>query len=94
MTSTALVHWAAFDLVRAINQTRAENATDEELAPAQDTFKKLTGVLGLQLKTPEAASTHADSFIDLLVHCGRICVRTRSTTWRTKSGLNWLNLVW
>ncbi|QRN83246.1 cysteine--tRNA ligase [Chloroflexota bacterium] len=56
-----------FDLVRAINQTRAENATDEALAPAQDTFKKLTGVLGLQLKTPEAASTHADSFIDLLV---------------------------
>ncbi len=56
-----------FDLVRAINQTRAENATDEELASAQSTFKELTGVLGLQLKAPEAAATNADSFIDLLV---------------------------
>jgi len=56
-----------FDLVRAINQARAENATDEELAPAQDAFKKLTAILGLELKTSEAAETHADSFIDLLV---------------------------
>jgi len=56
-----------FDLVRAINQARAENATDDELAAAQSTFKELTGVLGLQLKTPEAAATNADSFIDLLV---------------------------
>ena len=56
-----------FDLVRAINQARAENATDEELASAQNTFKELTGVLGLQLKAPEAAASNADSFIDLLV---------------------------
>ena len=56
-----------FDLVRAINQARAENATDEQLAPAQNAFKELTGVLGLQMKTPEAAASSADAFIDLLV---------------------------
>jgi cysteinyl-tRNA synthetase len=56
-----------FDLVRAINQARAENATDEQLAPAQNAFKELTGVLGLQMKTPEAAVSSADAFIDLLV---------------------------
>ena len=56
-----------FDLVRTINQARAENATDEQLAPAQDVFKELTGVLGLQMKSPEASATSADAFIDLLV---------------------------
>lgn len=56
-----------FDLVRVINQARAENATDEQLAPAQAAFKELTGVLGLQMKSPEATETHADAFIDLLV---------------------------
>ena len=56
-----------FDLVRAINQARAENATDEELTPAQDIFKQLTGILGLQMKAPEAAATSADAFIGLLV---------------------------
>ncbi len=56
-----------FDLVRAINQARAENATDEQLAPAQDVFKELTGVLGLQMKSSETAASSADAFIDLLV---------------------------
>jgi cysteinyl-tRNA synthetase len=56
-----------FDLVRMINQARAENATDEQLAPAQTAFKALTDVLGLEMKTPQAAETNADAFIGLLV---------------------------
>jgi cysteinyl-tRNA synthetase len=56
-----------FDLVRAINQARADNATDDELAAAQTTFKALTEVLGLELKEPEQATTSADAFIELLV---------------------------
>lgn len=56
-----------FDLVRAINQARADNATDDELAAAQTTFKALTEVLGLELKEPEQADTTADAFIELLV---------------------------
>jgi cysteinyl-tRNA synthetase len=56
-----------FDLVRAINQARAEQATDEQLAPAQTGFKLLTDVLGLELKTPELTTTGADAFIDLIL---------------------------
>jgi cysteinyl-tRNA synthetase len=43
-----------FDLVRAINQARADGATDEQLAGAQSEFKELTSVFGLTLeKTQE-----------------------------------------
>jgi cysteinyl-tRNA synthetase len=56
-----------FDLVRAINQARAENATDEQLASAQTALKDLSNVLGLMLETQEQATTGADAFIDLLV---------------------------
>jgi len=56
-----------FDLVRMINQARDENATDHELAPAQDTLIELTGVLGLELKEPEHTSSSADAFIELLL---------------------------
>ncbi|MDI9566416.1 MAG: cysteine--tRNA ligase [Chloroflexota bacterium] len=63
--SGALGH--IFDLVRAINQARAEQATDEQLAPAQTGFKLLTDVLGLELKTPELTTTGADAFIDLIL---------------------------
>lgn len=57
-----------FELTRMINQARAENATDEELNKAQATFRELTGVLGLKLEAPEAATSKADAFIDLLVN--------------------------
>jgi cysteinyl-tRNA synthetase len=57
-----------FELTRMINQARAENATDEELNKAQATFRELTGVLGLKLEDPEAATSKADAFIDLLVN--------------------------
>jgi cysteinyl-tRNA synthetase len=56
-----------FDLVRAINQARAENATNEQLAPAQATLKDLSGVLGLMLQEQKQTTTGADAFIDLLV---------------------------
>ena len=56
-----------FDLVRMINQARAEKATDEELAPAQQTFNELTAVLGLELKSGENTTSQADAFIDLLL---------------------------
>lgn len=56
-----------FDLARAINQARADSATDEQLAPAQSAFKELSGVLGLQLDAAEPGASRADAFIDLLL---------------------------
>ena len=66
--NTAGALGSIFDLVRAINQARAENATDEELAPAQDALIELTDVLGLELKDSQHATTSADAFIDLLLN--------------------------
>jgi len=57
-----------FDLVRVINQARSENATDDELASAQNLLSELTEVLGLTLKEREKATTGADAFIELLVN--------------------------
>jgi len=56
-----------FELVRAINQARADGATDAELQPAQATFKELTGVLGLQLAEKSASSDQAAALVDLLI---------------------------
>jgi cysteinyl-tRNA synthetase len=64
-TAGALGH--IFDLVRMINQARAEQATDEQLAPAQKAFAELTDVVGLELKESEQATTGADAFIELLL---------------------------
>ena len=64
-TAGAIGH--IFDLVRMINQARADNATDQELAPAQDTLQELSRVLGLELKEPEHRTTGADAFIELLL---------------------------
>lgn len=55
-----------FELVRVINQSRADGATDEELASAQDTMEKLTGILGLSLRMQESTQA-ADEFVNLLV---------------------------
>ncbi|MBW6466649.1 MAG: cysteine--tRNA ligase [Brevefilum sp.] len=65
-TAGALGH--IFDLVRMINQARAEQATDEQLAPAQKAFAELTDVVGLELKESESATTGADAFIELLLN--------------------------
>jgi cysteinyl-tRNA synthetase len=56
-----------FDLVRGINKARDEGATDEEIVPAQNMLRKLTGVLGLQLSEKEEGDQSAAPFIDLLV---------------------------
>jgi cysteinyl-tRNA synthetase len=56
-----------FDLVRMINQARSEGATDDELAASQGVFDELTGVLGLELKPREKATSSANAFIDLLL---------------------------
>ena len=65
--NTAGALGAIFDLVRAINQARDNNATDEELSAAQHTFKELTGVLGLELEKQDRAGSSADAFIELLL---------------------------
>lgn len=55
-----------FDLVRSINQARADGATDMQLVSAQDELRELSSVLGLRLEMPR--ETHAaDAFIDMLV---------------------------
>jgi cysteinyl-tRNA synthetase len=55
-----------FELVRVINQARADGATDAQLKSAQDALEELSGVLGLQLRVEK--ETHAaDAFVDLLV---------------------------
>ena len=57
-----------FELVRAINQARANGAVQTELSGAQDLLRELTAVLGLTIdgKSSPAAS-QADPFIDLLL---------------------------
>jgi len=56
-----------FDLVRVVNQTRAEGATDTQLEPAQALIRKLTSVLGLSLDKADTGSQAADEFVDLLI---------------------------
>lgn len=64
-TSAALA--AIFELVRVLNQARANGATTEQLTPALDVFNELTGVLGLELKEEGPLNSNADPFIDLIV---------------------------
>jgi len=56
-----------FDLVRMINQARANRVTTEQLNGPQQTFDALTSVLGLELEAPKKTASSADAFIDLLV---------------------------
>jgi cysteinyl-tRNA synthetase len=55
-----------FDLVRAINQARADGAADEQLAEPQGLLKKLTDVFGLRLGV-KASAHEADPFVELLL---------------------------
>ncbi|MBL6961612.1 MAG: cysteine--tRNA ligase [Anaerolineales bacterium] len=64
-----------FELVRLVNSARDAGATDDQLQPAQETLRELTGVLGLELAEKEG-SGDADKFIDLLVEV-RSEVRTQ-----------------
>lgn len=60
-----------FDLVRVINQARADGATNEQLKPAQDVLRGLSGVLGLRLEQVEKGNQAADPFIGLLIDLRR-----------------------
>jgi cysteinyl-tRNA synthetase len=55
-----------FELVRVINQARADGATDAELKIGQDVITELTGVLGLTLQEKQGDQA-ADTFINLLI---------------------------
>lgn len=55
-----------FDLVRAINQARADGASADQLKLAQDGLKELTGVLGLRMAA-KAGAQQSEPFIDLLL---------------------------
>jgi cysteinyl-tRNA synthetase len=56
-----------FELVRVINQTRADGATDEQLAPAQQELRKLTAVLGLTIEKSAETSIAVDGLVQLLI---------------------------
>ncbi len=47
---------ALFEIAKAINTTRDNGATDVQLKPAQDTFRELTGVLGLDFAEKKGSS--------------------------------------
>ena len=55
-----------FDLVRAINQSRADGATEDQLKDSQSLLKEFTGVLGLGL-SGKTGSLQAEPFIELLL---------------------------
>ena len=65
--NTALAMAAIHELVKAINQARADGASDPQLQVAQSVFNELTSTLGLQLEEDTSSSSSADAFIDLLV---------------------------
>jgi len=56
-----------FDLVRVINQARADGASDEILKPAQAVLNELCGVFGLILEKETGEDQSAAPFIDYLV---------------------------
>ncbi len=56
-----------FDLVRVINQARADGATDDTLKPAQSTLSELCEVFGLVLEKETGDDQSAAPFIDYLV---------------------------
>ena len=63
-TAGALGH--LFDLVKAINASRASGSGSEDLMQAQAVLRELSGVLGLRLED-EGMQTGAGPFIDLLI---------------------------
>ena len=56
-----------FELVRVINQTRAEGALNDQLAPAQALLLKLTSTLGLSIEKVTVNNQAVDGFVDLLI---------------------------
>jgi cysteinyl-tRNA synthetase len=64
--NTPLAMAGLHELVKSINSARDNGATDEQLKPAQQTLRELTGVLGLRLQEKQG-SGDSDRFIDLLI---------------------------
>ncbi|NTU75667.1 MAG: cysteine--tRNA ligase [Anaerolineaceae bacterium] len=58
---------ALFELVKNINQTRADSATAEQLADAQNMLRELGGVLGLRLEEKTSGGGAADAYVNLLL---------------------------
>ncbi|TLN28584.1 cysteine--tRNA ligase [bacterium] len=58
---------ALFELVRSVNQARADGANDAELKSAQDRLSQLAGVLGLTMQKEQKGGGAAGAFIDLLL---------------------------
>ena len=58
-----------FELVRMINVARDAGATRDELNPAQDLLRELTGVWGLSLEADveKSSQTAADPFVQMLI---------------------------
>ncbi len=56
-----------YELVRVINQTRADGGSDEQLRPAQDLLRQLTSVLGLSIEKTTGGNQAAEGFVDLLI---------------------------
>ena len=66
-SAAALAH--LFELVRVINFSRNDGATNAELEPAQQMLRELTAVFGLKLEdqTADTKLAAADPFIQLLI---------------------------
>ena len=60
-----------FDLVRGINQARADGATDAQLSAAQLKLRQLTTVLGLSLEKETETHQEVDGFVNLLIEIRR-----------------------
>jgi len=64
--NTPLALAALYELVKAINTARHNDAADEQLKSAQALLRELTGVLGLRLQEKQG-SGDADKFVNLLI---------------------------
>jgi cysteinyl-tRNA synthetase len=58
---------ALFELVRAINTARSAGAGGLPFQSAQEAFRELCSILGLQLQLPDQANQDAAPFIELLI---------------------------
>jgi cysteinyl-tRNA synthetase len=64
--NTPLALAALYELVKAINTARDNDANDEQLKPAQSMLRELTGVLGLRLNEKQGSSEQ-DAQVEALI---------------------------
>ncbi len=65
--NTAGALGSIFDLVRSVNQVRADGGKDAELEPAQTMLRELLSVYGLQIEKQTNGHAAADQFVELLI---------------------------